>query len=101
MGVITSLWASVQGNPVFMRKLNGWLTIHWVFHFPVVIVLYFVYPSVWTSASILYLALVSIYANVAGHLSAWQAARVEVTQNDQDVAGEVVDKLHEHPDVPL
>ena len=25
-----SLWASIQGDPVFMRRVNGWLTILWV-----------------------------------------------------------------------
>jgi hypothetical protein len=96
-----SLWASIQGNPVFMRKLNGWLTMHWIMHFPVVIVIYFVWPDTWAKISILYLALVSIYANVAGHLSAWQAARIEVAQNDQDIPRDVVARLREEPDVPL
>lgn len=27
MSVIKSLWASVQGDPVFMRKVNGWLNL--------------------------------------------------------------------------
>ena len=25
MLVIKTLWASVQGDPVFMRRVNGWL----------------------------------------------------------------------------
>lgn len=25
-----SLWASVQGDPVFMRRVNGWLTVFWL-----------------------------------------------------------------------
>jgi hypothetical protein len=24
---VRSLWASIQGDPVFMRRVNGWLTI--------------------------------------------------------------------------
>ena len=28
-------WASVQGNPVFMRRVNGWLTIFWIIMIPV------------------------------------------------------------------
>lgn len=82
MNVIRSLWASVQGDPVFMRKLNGHLTLHWICHFPVVVFLYFAFPQTWDKISILYLALVSIYANVAGHLAAWQASRVEVRQEE-------------------
>lgn len=34
MSVATSLWASVQGDPVFMRRVNGWLTISWVLMIP-------------------------------------------------------------------
>jgi hypothetical protein len=79
-----SLWASIQDDPVFMQKINGHLTLHWLCHFPVVIFLYFVFPDIWEKVSILYLALVSIYANVAGHLAAWQAARVEVKQDKQE-----------------
>ncbi len=30
MNAIKSLWASVQGDPVFMRRVNGWLTIFWL-----------------------------------------------------------------------
>ena len=72
-----------------MRKLNGHLTLHWICHFPVVIFLYFVFPDTWEKVSILYLALVSIYANVAGHLAAWQASRVEVLQQKQMDAQDV------------
>jgi hypothetical protein len=32
--VVKSLWASVQGDPVFMRRVNGWLTIFWLFMIP-------------------------------------------------------------------
>ena len=34
-GLIKSLWGSVQGDPVFMRRLNGWLTLCWVAMIPV------------------------------------------------------------------
>lgn len=83
MSVIKSLWASVQGDPVFMRKINGWLVWFWMANFPPVILIYVFAPQVWKDASILYLALVSIYANVAGHWAAWQASRVEVRQEEQ------------------
>ena len=33
--MIKSLWASVQGDPVFMRRVNGWLTIFWIAMIPV------------------------------------------------------------------
>ena len=30
-----SLWASGQGDPVFMRRVNGWLTMFWLAMIPV------------------------------------------------------------------
>lgn len=38
MSVVRSLWASVQGDPRFMRSVNGWLTIFWIVMIPVSIV---------------------------------------------------------------
>ena len=35
MSGIKSLWASVQGDPVFMRRVNGWLTVFWIVMIPV------------------------------------------------------------------
>ena len=34
MSVATSLWASVHGDPVFVRRVNGGLTISWVLMIP-------------------------------------------------------------------
>lgn len=83
------------GNTAVLQRANGWLVIHWALHFPVVVFLYVAYPSVWEKASILYLALVSIYANFVGHLSAWQSARVERKQEiDADVQ-ETLDEIRE------
>jgi len=91
--VVKSLWASVQGDPVFMRRVNGWLTIFWVAMIPVSLI------TGWIS-SVTYVAVLSLWALVSGHWSAWQAARVEVAQQDEadrheqeDVAGDVVDRL--------
>jgi len=73
VSLIKSLWASVQGDPEFMRRVNGWLTILWVVMIPVSII------TGWIS-SVAYVAALSLWALVSGHWSAWQAARVEVTQ---------------------
>ena len=73
MGLMKSLWASVQGNPVFMRQVNGWLTIFWLAMIPVSLV------TGWIS-SVTYVAVLSLWALVSGHWAAWQAARVEVAQ---------------------
>ncbi len=35
MSTVKSLWASIQGDPVFMRRLNGWLTIFGIVMIPV------------------------------------------------------------------
>jgi hypothetical protein len=82
--VIKSLWASVQDNPVFMRKLNGWLTIFWLVMIPVSVV------TGWIS-SVQYVSALSLWALVSGHWSAWQAARVEVKQHDDADVREVLD----------
>jgi hypothetical protein len=77
--MIKSLWASVQGDPVFMRRVNGWLTIFWLLMIPVSLV------TGWIN-SITYVAALSIWALVSGHWSAYIAARVEVAQSDAAAA---------------
>jgi hypothetical protein len=74
--MVKSLWTSVQGDPVFMRRVNGWLTLFWIAMIPVSIV------TGWIN-SVTYVAALSIWALVAGHWSTWQAARVEVTQQQE------------------
>jgi hypothetical protein len=97
MSVVKSLWASIQGDPRFMRRLNGWLTIFWIAMIPVSIL------TGWIS-SVTYVAALSLWALVSGHWSAWQAARVEVKQEKEDeehrkedlpdeIAGRVVEQL--------
>lgn len=73
MSVLRSLWASVQGDPVFMRRVNGWMTVFWIVMIPVS------YSFGWLS-SVTYVSALSLWALVTGHWSTWQAARVEVTQ---------------------
>jgi hypothetical protein len=76
MNVVRSLWASIQGDPVFMRRVNGWLTLFWLVMIPVSLI------SGWIS-SVTYVAALSLWALVSGHWSAWQAARVEVRQDEE------------------
>ena len=73
MRIAKSLWTSVQGDPVFMRRVNGWLTVFWLGMIPVSFVMH------WLS-SVVYVSALSLWALVAGHWSSWQAARVEVAQ---------------------
>jgi hypothetical protein len=74
MSFIKSLWASVQGDPKFMRRVNGWLTILWIAMIPVSAFLGWLH-------SVAYVSALSLWALVSGHWSAWQAARVEVKQD--------------------
>src|SRR5687768_1531692 len=73
MNVLKSLWASIQGNPCLMRRINGWLTILWIAMIPVSVM------TGWVT-SVTYVSALSLWALVSGHWSAWQAARVEVQQ---------------------
>ena len=95
MSVVKSLWASVQGDPVFMRRVNGWLTIFWIAMIPISAAMG------WLN-SVVYVSALSLWALVSGHWSAWQAARVEVKQEEaqqaakkQDMASDVVEALVE------
>jgi hypothetical protein len=62
-----------------MRAVNGWQTIFWLVMIPVSLL------TGWIS-SVTYVAALSLWALVSGHWSAWQAARVEVKQ-DEEAAG--------------
>lgn len=77
MSVVKSLWASVQGDPVWMRRLNGWLTLFWIGMIPISVITGWVH-------SVTYISALSLWALVSGHWSAWQAARVEVAQSRQE-----------------
>jgi hypothetical protein len=73
--MVKSLWALVQGDPRFMRRMNGWLTVGWVAMIPVSI------AFGWLN-SVAYVSALSLWALVSGHWAAWQAARVEVAQDE-------------------
>jgi hypothetical protein len=56
--------------------------------------------------SVVYVSALSLWALVSGHWSAWQAARVEVNQEqaanrlaEQDPVGDVVEALIERTDI--
>ena len=94
-----SLWASIQGDPVFMRRVNGWLTLFWVAMIPIS------YELGWLK-SVAFVSALSLWALVAGHWSSWQAARVEVAQEretrrqrDDPLEDKVVEKIVERTDV--
>ena len=99
MRVVKSVWTSIQGDPVFMRRVNGWLTIFWLVMIPVSIATHWI-------DSVTYVAALSLWALVSGHWSAWQAARVEVEQakeaerrKKEDLPGEIVQRLIDETDL--
>ena len=99
MNVVKSLWAAVQGDPVFMRRTNGWLTVFWLVMIPIS------YELGWLR-SVVYVSALSLWALVSGHWAAWQAARVEVVQQEQIEENErrpleekVVDKIVEETEI--
>ena len=59
-----------------MRRVNGWLAVFWLLMIPPAIIFGWVNSVVFVSA-------LSIWALVSGHWSAWQAARVEVKQDEE------------------
>jgi len=98
-GVVKSLWASIQGDPLFMRRVNGWLTIFWIAMIPISV------ATGWVN-SVVYVSALSLWALVSGHWAAWQAARVEVEQQREarnaakrNLAQELVDALVDNTNI--
>lgn len=63
-------------EPSYMRKFNGWAAVF----FAVLIVPSLVFG--WVNL-VVYVSVLSIWALVSGHWAAWQAARVEVKQQEE------------------
>jgi hypothetical protein len=63
MQMLKALWAAVQSDPRFMRRVNGWLTMFWASMIPVSIV------TGWVT-SVAYVSALSLRALVSGHWSA-------------------------------
>ena len=72
--MVHALWAAVQGEPKAMVRLHKWLTIAWIAASPPIIL--------FLSESVPFLVFISVYAVATGHWSSWQAARVEVKQDE-------------------
>jgi hypothetical protein len=61
-------------NAIRLRRLHAGLALFW---------LAMAVPTVlWWHNSILYVALISVYALIIGHWSAWQASRAETNGDD-------------------
>lgn len=74
------------GRPEVLRAFHGWMTLGWGVLIPVTVL-------TGLKGSIIWIALMSVWANFVGHFSSWQAARVEVKQDDQ--VEEAVGVAHE------
>jgi len=63
-------------DPTFLRKFHGWATLSWLAA-SIPICIFF-------GNSVFVVVFISVYANVVGHWSSWQAARVEEKQKAQE-----------------
>lgn len=63
------------GRPAFLRAFHGWATFAWFMASPFLAVRY--------GSSVVFVTFLSLYAIVVGHWSSWQAARVEVRQDEE------------------
>jgi uncharacterized membrane protein len=88
-----------MGDPVFMRRVNGCLTLFWILMIPISIATHWI-------SSVAYVAALSLWALVSGHWAAWQAARVEVNQRreekehrEEDVAGKIIERMVDETEI--
>ena len=63
------------GSPRHIKALNGWLTVAWIVLVPVT----FVFG--WQN-SVMWVVVISLWANIASHFAAWVAGRVEVAADE-------------------
>ena len=72
---MAQLGGGLFGRPAFLRGFHGWMTLGWGLLVPITILTDL-------KTSITWIALMSVWANFVGHFSSWQAARVEVKQDE-------------------
>lgn len=67
-----------------IKATNGWLTWFWTANLPPVLAAYLLLGNdAFQRVMLLYLAVVSIWANVASHAAAWVAGRTDVRLEEQ------------------
>ena len=86
------LWTRLNNDPRLMRRAQGWLTILWVVMIPASL------ATGWVK-SVTFVSALSLWALVASHGAWWAAASVEVRQDEEDVAGDVVERIVKTTDV--
>lgn len=63
-------------DPVFMKRFHGVSAIVWfIVAFPI---------CIWLSSSIPLVVFMSVYAIVVAHFASWQAARIEVKEDERE-----------------
>lgn len=73
-------------TPKLMLRFNGASTLFWLLMTPVALV------TGWAT-SVTFVSVLSLWALVAASLSGYVASRVEVAQDEADIAAEVVAKV--------
>jgi hypothetical protein len=86
------VWEKLKEDPVHMRRAQGWLTMLWLAMIPVSLV------TGWVK-SVTFVSALSLWALVASHGAWWAAASVECRQAQENIAGDVVEKLVETTDL--
>jgi hypothetical protein len=86
------IWGKLTDEPVHMRRAQGWLTMLWLAMIPLSL------ATGWVK-SVTFVSALSLWALVASHGAWWAAASVECRQAEENVAGDVVDKLVEETDL--
>jgi len=68
--------SDLLGSPKFLRAFHAAMVIVWVL---------LIIPSLlfWSNA-VAWVVLMSLWANIAAHWSAWQAARTEVKEDERE-----------------
>lgn len=64
------------GRPAFLRAFHGWCTVAWL---PITALAYVLH---WLN-NVTFVSIISMVALFLGSFSAWQAARVEVKQENE------------------
>jgi hypothetical protein len=86
------VWGKLKEEPVYMRRAQGWLTMLWLAMIPLSL------ATGWVK-SVTFVSALSLWALVASHGAWWAAASVECRQAEENIAGDVVEKLVERTDL--
>jgi hypothetical protein len=66
-------WLTRIANAKFLKAFHGWMTVVWGIMISILTGL---------KESLVWIVMMSVWANFVGHFSSWQATRVEVKQDE-------------------